>query len=176
MLPHRLGADHRGGGTQLRFEEAQVEHGDQCLVVEEVVALVREQVAEAAGGEGPEQPCKVGVSRLALLQILVEVAEAGAFAGLRVVARQGMVEGGPALRAEALSHHHLDEPSEAPDALEHLLGVALVDDKGVHALAGDSGREHPSSGCAGHVRVLALWVDDVGGHAPAQAAKNSEFG
>ena len=52
--PHRLGADHRGGGPQLRFEQTQVEDGDQGLVGEEVVALIREQVPQAAGGERPE--------------------------------------------------------------------------------------------------------------------------
>ena len=74
--PHRLGADHRGGGAKLRLQEPQVEDGDQGLVAEQVVALVGEQVAQAAGGEGPEQAgqslprtrFEVAVVRLALLQ------------------------------------------------------------------------------------------------------------
>ena len=36
---------------------------------QQVVALVGEQVTQAAGGEGPQQPCEAGVSRLVLLQI-----------------------------------------------------------------------------------------------------------
>ena len=75
---HCLSADHRGGGPQLGFEEAQVEDRHQSLVAEEVVALVGEKVSKAAGGEGPQQPREVGIARLALLQIRVEVAEAGA--------------------------------------------------------------------------------------------------
>ena len=174
--PHRLGADHRGSGPQVWFEEAQVEDGDQGLVGDEVVALVGEQVPEAAGGERPQKAGEVGIARLALLQILVEIAEAGALPGLGVVASQGMVEGCAAVSAEALAHHHLDETTEAADALEHLLGVALVDDEGIHALAGDTGREHPAARRPRHVRVLALGVDDVGRHAPAQASENSKFG
>ena len=161
--PHRLGAHHRGGGAQLGFEQTQVEDGDEGFVAQKVVSLVGEKMSEAAGGEGPEEPREIGVSRLALLQVLVEISEAGAVAWLGVVARQGVVEGGPTLRAEALAHHHLDEASQAADALEHLLGVALVDDEGVHALAGDAGRQHTAPGCPRHVRVLALGVDDIGG-------------
>ena len=48
-----------------------------------------------------------------------------------------------------------------------LLGVALVDDEGVHALSRNSGRENASARAAGHVRVLALRVDHVGGDASA---------
>ena len=87
-----------------------------------------------------------------------------------------MVEGGPALRAEALSHHHLDEPSQASDALEKLLLVSLVDDEGVHALALDAGGEHAPSRSTGHVRVLTLRVDDVCGDATAEAAQHAELG
>ena len=173
--PHRLGADHRGGGPELRFQQAQVEDRHQGLVAQEVVALVGEQVSQAAGGEGPEQPCEAGVSRLALLQILVEVPEAGALPWLGVVARQGVIEGGPALRSEALAHHHFDQPSQAADALEKLLGVSLVDHKGVHALARHAGGQHPASRCAGHVGVLALGVDHVGGDAARQSPEHSEL-
>ena len=55
--PHRLGADHRGGGTQFRLQQVQVEDGDQCLVGQQVVALVGEEMAQAAGGEGTQQVC-----------------------------------------------------------------------------------------------------------------------
>ena len=174
--PHRLGADHRGGGPQLGFEEPQVEDGDQGLVGQQVVALVGEQVAQAAGGEGPEQPGHVLTARFVSLQILVEVLEAGALPGLGVVARQGVVEGGAALRPETLADHHLDEAAQAADALEQLLRVALVDDEGVHALAGHAGGEHPPARGAGHVRVLALGVDDVGGHAPGQTPEHPQLG
>ena len=55
-------------------------------------------------------------------------------------------------------------------------GVALVDDEGVHALAGHSrGQDPPPSG-AGHVRVLALGVDDVGGDAPGQPPEHAQLG
>ena len=91
--PHRLGADHRCGWPEFRLQQAQVEDGHEGLVVEQVVALVGEEVAQAAGGEGPEQSGEIGVSRVALLQILVEVPEAGALAGRCVVAREGVVEG-----------------------------------------------------------------------------------
>ena len=53
--PHRLGADHRGGRTQLRLQQVQVEDRDQGLAGQQVVALVGEQVPQAAGGEGPQQ-------------------------------------------------------------------------------------------------------------------------
>ena len=89
--PHRLGADHRGGGPKLRLQQVQVEDGDQGLVGQQVVALVGEQVAQAAGGEGPQQ---VGDVAAALgFQVGVEVAEAGALPMLGVVARQGVVQG-----------------------------------------------------------------------------------
>ena len=130
-------------GRSSGSKQPEVEDGDQGLVAQQVVALVGEQVSQAAGGEGPEQPCEAGVSRLALLQILVEVPEAGALPWLGVVARQGVIEGGPALRSEALAHHHLDQPSQAADALEKLLGVSLVDHEGVHALARHAGGQHP---------------------------------
>ena len=123
-----------------------IEDGDQGLVGQQVVALVGEEVAQAAGGEGPQQPRHISASRLVSLQVLVEVPEAGALPGLGVVARQGVVEGGPPLRAQPLPHHHLDEPSQAADALEQLLGVPLVDDKGVHPLAGNAGGQHPAKG------------------------------
>ena len=112
--PHRLGADHRGGGPELRLQEVQVEDGDQGLVGQQVVALVGEEVAQAAGGEGPEQPGHVSPVRLVSLQVLIEVLEAGALPGLGVVARQGVVEGGAALRAETLADHHLDGRRRLP--------------------------------------------------------------
>ena len=87
--------------------------------------------------------------------------------GSGVVARQGVIEGGPSLRAQTLAHHHLDEASEAADALQQLLGVALVDDEGVHALSRHSGGEDAPARRAGHVRVLALRVYHVGGDASA---------
>ena len=43
-------------GRKLGFEEPKVEDRHQGLVVQQVVALVGEEVAQAAGGEGPEQP------------------------------------------------------------------------------------------------------------------------
>ena len=93
----------------------------------QVVSLVGEQVSEAAGGKGPAAALQESASPASLFsQICVEITEAGALAGLCVVARQGVVEGGAALRAETLAHHHLDEASQAADALEHLLGVALA--------------------------------------------------
>ena len=54
--------------------------------------------------------------------------------------------------------------------------VAPVDDEGVHALARDSRGQHPPAGGAGHVGVLALRVDDVGPHAPADAPQHSQLG
>ena len=117
--PHRLGADHRGGGAQLRLQQVQVEDGDQGLVGQQVVALVGEQVPQAAGGEGTQQ---VGdVVAAALFQEVVKVAEAGAFSGLGVVARQGVVQGGPPLGAEPFPHHHLDQSAQAADALQQFL-------------------------------------------------------
>ena len=89
--PDRLGADHRGGGPQLRLQQPEIEDGDEGLVAEQVVALVREQVPEAAGGERPQQPCQIGIARLVLPQVLVEVTEARALSGLGVVACQGVV-------------------------------------------------------------------------------------
>ena len=65
---------------------------------------------------------------------------------------------------------------EAADALEELLGVAPVDDEGVHALAGDAGGEHPPAGGAGHGGVLALGVDHVGGDAAGQAPQQGQLG
>ena len=103
--PHRLGADHRGGWPELRLQQPQVENGDQGLVGQQVVALVGEQVTQAARGEGPQQLRHVFPSRLISLQVLVEVPEAGALAGLVVVARQGVVQGGPPLGAQPLPHH-----------------------------------------------------------------------
>ena len=167
--PHRLGADHRRGGPKLRLQQPQVEGGDQRLVGQQAAALVGEEVAQAACGEGAQQPRHISASRLVSLQVGVEVPEAGALVGLVVVARQGVVEGGPPLGAQPLPHHHLDEPAQASDALEKLLGVAPLDDEGVHALARHSRGEHPPSCGAGHVRVLALRVDDVGSDATAQS-------
>ena len=59
---------------------------------------------------------------------------------------------------------------------EKLLGVALVDDEGVHTLARHTGAEDAPSGCAGHVRVLALRVDDVGGDATRDTPQHTELG
>ena len=174
--PDRLGADHRGGGPQLRLQQPEIEDGDEGLVAEQVVALVREQVPQASGGERPQQPCQIGIARLVLPQVLVEVTEARALSGLGVVARQGVVEGCPPLRAQSLAHHHLDEPPEAADALEELLGVALVDDEGVHALAGHARRENAPARRSCHVRVLSFGVDDVGGDAARQAPEHAELG
>ena len=54
----------------------QVEHRDQGFMGQQVVALVGEQVPQAAGGEGPQQ---VGdVAAALVFQVGVEVAEAGA--------------------------------------------------------------------------------------------------
>ena len=89
--------------------------------------------------KGLSSLARAGVTRLVFSQICVEITEACALPGAGVVARQGVVEGGAALRAETLADHHLDEPSQAADALEHLLGVPLVDHEGVHTLAGDAG-------------------------------------
>ena len=58
---------------------------------------------------------------------------------------------------------------------EKLLGVPLVDDEGVHALARHSGGQDPPPSGAGHVRVLALRVDHVGGDAPANAPEHAEL-
>ena len=174
--PHRLGADHRGGGPQFRLQQPQVEDGDEGLAGEEVVALVREQVPEAAGGEGPQQAGQAGIARLVFLQVFIKVAEPRALPGPGVVARQGVVEGCPSLRAQTLADHDLDEASQAADALEELLGVALVDDEGVHALARHAGGQNASARCAGHVRVLALRVDHVGGDAARQASEHPQLG
>ena len=131
--PDRLRADHRGSGPQLRLQQAQVKDSHERLVGKQVVTLVGEQVAQAARGEGPQQLRKVGVAVLAVAQEGEKVAEAGAFARLRVIGGEGVVEGGPALGAERLPDHHLDQPPEAADAQQQLLGVAAVDDEGVHA-------------------------------------------
>ena len=130
---------------------------------QKVVPLVGEEMAEAAGCEGTQQLRQVAVP--VAFEIGVEVLESGALPGLGVVARQGVVQGGPPRSAEALPHHHLDEPSQAADALEKLLGVSPLDHERVHALSGDAWGQHPAACGAGHVRVLALRVDDVGGHA-----------
>ena len=42
--------------AELGFQESQVEHGDEGLVVKQVVSVVGEQVAQAARGERPQQP------------------------------------------------------------------------------------------------------------------------
>ena len=77
-----------------------------------------------------------------------------------------MIEGGPALGTEPLADHHLDEAPEAADAEQELLGIALVDDEGVHALAGDAGGEDAPARGACHVCVFALRVDDIGRDPP----------
>ena len=174
--PDRLGADHRGGGAQLRLQQPQVEDRHQRLVGEQVVALIGEQVAEATGGEGAEQLRQIGVALLAVAQVGEEVAEAGALARLRVVGGESVVEGGAPLGAEGLSHHHLDQPPQAADAQQQFLRVAAVDDEGVHALAGDARGEHAPTRGACHVGVLALGVDHVGRHASADAAQHAELG
>ena len=114
----------------------QVEDGDERLPGEEVVVLVREEVAQAAGGEGAQQLREVGI---ALLEVAVEGGEAGARARLGVVAREGVVEGGAALGPEPLAHHHLNEAAQTADALQQLLVVAAVDDEGVQPLTGHAG-------------------------------------
>ena len=60
--PHRLGADHRGGGPKLRLQEPQVEDRHQGLAGEQVVPLVGEKVPQAARCEGPQQLRQVAVS------------------------------------------------------------------------------------------------------------------
>ena len=144
----------------------QVEDGDQSLVGQQVVALIGEQVPQAAGGEGAQQ---VGDLRGLLFQVGVEIPEAGALPSFGVVAGQGVVQGGPPLGGQPFPHHHLDQPPQAADALEQLFRVAPVNDKGVHALAGDPWRQHPSAGGPRHVGVLALRVDDVGLARPGTA-------
>ena len=171
--PHRLGADHGGGGTQFRLQQVQVEHRHQGLAGQQVVALVGEQVPQAAGGEGAQQ---VGDLRRLLLQVGVEVPEAGALPALGVVGGQGVVQRRSALGAEPFPHHHLDEAAQAADALQEFLAVAPVDDKGVHALAGHAGGKNPAASGPCHVGVLALRVDDVGPHAPAQPAQHPQLG
>ena len=121
--------------------------------------------------KGRNSLARSAIARLVLLQVLVEILKAGALSGLGVVARQGVVKGCPPLGAEPLSHHDLNEASEAADALEELLRVALVDDEGVHALPRHTWGEDSPARCAGHVRVLALRVDHVGGDAARQAAE-----
>ena len=50
-----------------------------------------------------------------------------------------------------------------------------LDDEGVHALAGNAGREDAPARRPRHVRVLTLGVDDVGGDAPGQAPQDSQL-
>ena len=88
--PHRFGADHRRRRSELRLQQVQVEHGDQGLVGQEVVALVGEQMPQAAGGEGAKQVGNVAVPLL--FRKRIEIAEAGAFSRLGVIARQGVVQ------------------------------------------------------------------------------------
>ena len=107
---------------------------------------------------------------------VVKIAEAGAVPALGVVSRQGVVQGGTALGAEPLPHHHLDETSQAADALQQLFRVAPVDDEGVHALARNSWGQDPPTGGPRHVGVLALGVDDVGPDAPTHPAQHSQLG
>ena len=90
-----------GGGPELRLQEPQVEDGDQGLVAQQVVALVGEQVAQAAGGEGPQQAGQTGVASLVLLEKCVEVPESGALPGPCVVARGGRGRGMRAGRRSA---------------------------------------------------------------------------
>ena len=97
---------------------------------------------------------QAGISRLVFLQILVKIPEAGALPGLGVVAGQGVVQGSPPIGGEPLPYHHLNQTAKAADSLEQLLGVPLVDDEGVHALAGDAGGKDSSARSAGHVGIL----------------------
>ena len=119
---------------------------------------------------------QVGDLRRFPFQVGVEVAEAGALPLLGVVGGQGVVQGGTALGGKPFPHHHLDQPAQAADALQQFLRIAPVDDKGVHALAGDAGGEDATTGGAGHVGVLALRVDDVGPHSPAQPPQHAQLG
>ena len=160
-------------GLQLRLQQVQVEDRHQGLAGQQVVALVGEQVPQAAGGEGPQQ---VGDLRGFPFQVAVEVPEAGALPPFGVVTGQGMVQGGTALGAEAFPHHHLDQTPQAADALQQFLAVAPVDDKGVHALAGNARRQHAPAGGAGHVGVLALGVDDVCPDAATQPPQHAQLG
>ena len=160
-------------GRSSGSSKVQVEHGDQGLAGQQVVALVGEQVPQAAGGEGTQQ---VGDLRRLPLQVGVEVAEAGALPPFGVVTGQGVVQAGTPLGGKPFPHHHLDEPSQAADALQQFLAVAPVDDEGVHALAGDAGGQHPAAGGPRHVGVLALRVDDVGPHSPAQPPQHAQLG
>ena len=59
-----------------------------------------------------------------------------------------------------------------PMRLEQLLAVSPLYDEGVHALSRHSRGQHPPARGAGHVRVLALRVDDVGGHAASDAPEH----
>ena len=54
-------------------------------------------------------------------------------------------------------------------------GSPLVDDEGIHALAGDARRQDAPARGACHVRVLALRVDDVGRDAARQTSKDTEL-
>ena len=171
--PHRLGADHRGSRSEFGFQQVQVEYRDQGFAGQQVVALVGEQVPQAAGGEGAQQ---VGDLRRFPLQVGVEVAEAGALPPFGVVAGQGVVQRGPALGGQPFPHHDFDQAAQAADALQEFFAVAPVDDEGVHALAWHAWRQHPSTGGPCHVGVLALGVDDVGPHSAAQAPQNAQLG
>ena len=77
-------------GRNSGSSQVQVEDGDQGLVGQQVVALVGEEMAEAAGGEGPQQVGDVAVALL--FKKRIEIAEAGALPMIGVVARQGVVQ------------------------------------------------------------------------------------
>ena len=142
--------------------------------MQKVVALVREQVAQAAGRERAQQLRQA--LRIVLFEERVEVTEPGWLPRLRVVAGERMVEGGPTLGTQPLADHHLDQPPERADPLEQLFGIRLVQHERVHALACDAGREHAAAGRAGHVGVLALGIDHVGDAAAADAPEHAQLG
>ena len=172
--PHRLGAHHRRGRTKLGLEQPQVEHRHRRLSAQQVVALVGQQVSQASRGEWPQQHGEVAVPLLP--EECVEVTEARSLAGPGVIGRQEVVEQGPALGAQALAHHHLDQPAQAAYALQQFLGIAPVDHERVHALAGNTRRQHAPARGPCHVRVLPLRVDHVRGHPAAQAPQHAELG
>ena len=76
-------------GRSSGSKQVQVEDCDQGFAGQQVVSLVGEQVPQAASGEGAEQ---VGDIRRLLLQVGVEIAEAGALPLLGVIGGQGVVQ------------------------------------------------------------------------------------
>ena len=51
-----------------------------------------------------------------------------------------------------------------------------LDHEGVQALSRHTRGEHPTPGGAGHVGVLALGVDDVGGDPAGQTPEHAQLG